>query len=55
MNKTICNLLAQMHTLDTWNYKRSLLSLFISRMSFEDKQKYQELGHFVNRIRRGSP
>lgn len=52
---TICELLAQMHSLDTWNYKRSLLSLFIYRMSFEDKQKYQGLGRFVNRIRRGSP
>ena len=52
---TICELFTHMHTLDTWNYKRSLLSLFISRMSFEDKQKYQGLGHFINRIRRGSP
>lgn len=55
MNKTICNLLAQMHTLDGWDYKRSLLSLQISRMSFQDKLRYQHLGHFVNQIRRGHP
>lgn len=52
---TICTLLAKMHSLDGWNYKRSLLSLHISRLSFEDKLRFQTLGHFVNRIRRGHP
>ena len=52
---TICTLLARMHNLDGWDYKRSLLSLQISRMSFQDKLRYQHLGHFVNQIRRGHP
>ncbi|WJN64634.1 hypothetical protein Erwinia_phage_Pastis_00083 [Erwinia phage Pastis] len=50
---TICHLLAQVNSLEGWNYKRSLLSLFISRQSFETKLRYQGLGHFINRIRRG--
>jgi len=52
---TICHLLAQVNSLDGWNYKRTLLSLYVSRMSFEDKQRFAALSHFVNRIRRGHP
>lgn len=50
---TICELFTHMHTLDGWDYKRSLLGLQISRMSFQDKLRYQHLGHFVNQIWRG--
>jgi len=50
---TICHLLAQMNTLDGWGYSRSLLRLYVSRMSFEDKVRYQGLPDFANRIRRG--